>query len=226
MPRFTLYGAYKYEDRLFDGIVLPSGMDMEAWEHGLLASRGQLYPYQQQPHILKTSILLWGSRRKAAWEHMYAALTAAYSPIENYDRIEDRDYQERGSDTDTTALGNSTTVSDNTTSTTTPADTTTTDLSVSAFDSTSQVPREKTVSTRGGTISTQNGGSVTTQSGGSDTLTKEYGRGTKETLHAHGNIGVTTNQQMIEAELSLRRDYDIYEMIWKEFEEEFLVQVY
>ena len=43
--------------------------------------------------------------------------------------------------------------------------------------------------------------------------------------HIHGNIGVTTSQQMIESELELRK-IDIYDDIAARFEREFLVQVY
>ena len=41
----------------------------------------------------------------------------------------------------------------------------------------------------------------------------------------HGNIGVTTNQEMIEAELKLRR-YDIYNIISNEFLDKFCIGVY
>ena len=47
-----------------------------------------------------------------------------------------------------------------------------------------------------------------------------------EDIRVHGNIGVTTSQQMIESELSLRAKYDIYKIIAREFEREFLVQIY
>ena len=43
--------------------------------------------------------------------------------------------------------------------------------------------------------------------------------------HTHGNIGVTTTQQMITQELELRK-YDVYVDISERFEREFLVQVY
>ena len=43
--------------------------------------------------------------------------------------------------------------------------------------------------------------------------------------HVHGNIGVTTAQQMINAELELRR-FDIYTDIARRFEKEFLIQIY
>ena len=41
----------------------------------------------------------------------------------------------------------------------------------------------------------------------------------------HGNVGVTTNQQMIQAELDLRKT-DIYEIITREFIEKFCILVY
>ncbi len=42
----------------------------------------------------------------------------------------------------------------------------------------------------------------------------------------HGNIGVTTSQAMVAAELELRRNYNIYNMISDCFCDEFLIQVY
>ena len=43
--------------------------------------------------------------------------------------------------------------------------------------------------------------------------------------HIHGNIGVTTSQQMIQSEIELRQ-FDIYTDIARRFEREFIVQVY
>lgn len=44
-------------------------------------------------------------------------------------------------------------------------------------------------------------------------------------IHAHGNIGVTTTQQMIEQERAIIR-YDVYEEIAKMWANEFVVQVW
>lgn len=57
------------------------------------------------------------------------------------------------------------------------------------------------------------------------TLTERHTGKEDYTSHIHGNIGVTTNQQMIEAELELRK-FDIYDDIAARFEHEFCVQVY
>lgn len=44
--------------------------------------------------------------------------------------------------------------------------------------------------------------------------------------HISGNIGVTTSQQMIEAEITLRMVYDLYNIITQEFKEKFCIMVY
>lgn len=44
--------------------------------------------------------------------------------------------------------------------------------------------------------------------------------------HISGNIGVTTSQQMVEAEITLRMVYDLYNIITQEFKEKFCIMVY
>jgi len=44
--------------------------------------------------------------------------------------------------------------------------------------------------------------------------------------HLYGNIGVTTSQQMLEAEMDISRRFNIYELIAEEFCNEFCVMVY
>lgn len=64
----------------------------------------------------------------------------------------------------------------------------------------------------------------------SDSGTKELESGVDEDSnrhgHIYGNIGVTTSQQMIEAEMELRSRYNVYEMISTSFRSEFCVMVY
>lgn len=44
--------------------------------------------------------------------------------------------------------------------------------------------------------------------------------------HIYGNIGVTTSQQMVTAEMELRMAYNIYNMISQSFKNYFCIQVY
>ena len=54
----------------------------------------------------------------------------------------------------------------------------------------------------------------------------EGNRELEHKAHLYGNIGVTTSQQMLEAEVDIRRKFNIYEMIAEEFCNEFCVMVY
>lgn len=56
--------------------------------------------------------------------------------------------------------------------------------------------------------------------------TKSYDGGESYTEHTHGNIGVTTNQQMITEELELIRRFNIYDWIAERVEADLFVMVY
>lgn len=81
-----------------------------------------------------------------------------------------------------------------------------------------------TETTTRGTTDTQNFNSSEATTYGS-TVTGRHTGTEKYTAHLHGNIGITTSQQMIESEIELRK-YDVYNDIAMRFEHEFLVQVY
>ena len=302
MARITLWGFYQYDKTLFDNIVLPDGIDKDNLVADIMRNSGDLYPYHQIPEYLKSNITFWFSRRLFDFDRMYKSLRMEYSPIDNYNRIEDirREYKDSGTDTETLTLGSSTTskhsgtdtetttLGSSTTSTHTGTDTETTTLGssttlthtgtdtdtmqgggstekgVSAYNENGYTNREKDTETQNSTNSKQynstetntgsgsdekeqtynstvtNTGSgsdiqeqrfdstVTNSGSGSDKTQTDYGKQRTETesTHIHGNIGVTTTQEMIESEMSLRAKYDIYKIISREFEREFLVQIY
>ena len=214
MARITLWGFYQYDKTLFDGIVLPNGIDKDNLIADIMRNSGDLYPYHQVLEYLKRNINFWFARRLFDFERMYEALRTDYSPIENYDRKENttRDYENSGVDKASTTLGSSTT--------STNVGSNDNENKVSAYNESDYTNREK---------DTQNYNSTVTNTGrGTDTTQTEYGLKRKEVedIRIHGNIGVTTSQQMIESEISLRAKYDIYKIISKEFEREFLVQIY
>ena len=214
MARITLWGFYQYDKTLFDGIVLPDGIDKDNLIADIMRNSGDLYPYHQVLEYPKRNINFWFARRLFDFERMYEALRTDYSPIENYDRKENitRDYENSGVDKASTTLGSSTT--------STNIGSNDNENKVSAYNESDYTNREKDTQTYNST--------ATTTGSGTDTAQTEYGLKRKEVedIRVHGNIGVTTSQQMIESEMSLRAKYDIYKIISKEFEREFLVQIY
>ena len=214
MARITLYGFYQYDNTLFDGVVLPSGMDKDTLVADIMRTSGDLYTYHQVPEMLKHNITFWFSRRLFDFERMFQALRADYSPIENYDRKENikRETKNSGTDTETLTLGSK--------STQTHSGNDNTETQVSGYNEEGYSNRDKETTTYNTTTETEGSGA--------DTTKKDYGlnRTESEETRIHGNIGVTTAQQMITEEMKLRAQYDIYRIITMEFEREFLVQIY
>lgn len=238
MARLTLWGMYQYEPNLFQGALLPPGLVKDTFIELLMESCGELYPHKQAVPQLRTSISIWFQAHLEEFDRIKKALEAEYSPIENYDRYEwsKRDYDNSGNDitnhsgSDTIRnSGDDRTVS-TTQATATPNLTNTTE--VSAYDASSYVPREQTHNT-GNTVSEGNDSSTlthghveATEYGKSETLTHGHQIDDEFKLHAHGNIGVTTNQQMITQELELRENNNIYDIIVRSFERKFLMRNY
>ena len=88
-PRMTLYGMYQYDPTLFDGVVLPDGMDKTLMVNQIIRQSGDLFPYYQVPPEGKSAITEWFTRRKNNFAKLWQGFTAEYNPIENYDRQED-----------------------------------------------------------------------------------------------------------------------------------------
>ena len=220
-PRLTLYGMMQYMPSLFDGVILPPGYNRDIMIDEIIERSGDLYPYYQIPDRLKDHITHWFESRYENLNRIYRALYAEYNPIENYDRQEtsmespemERTLKETGSDQ---------TVSNSNASTRTISIDRSEGLR-SAYDSYEYSP--ETLTTSNGTDSARSDSSVNQTSDRTRTEgVVEKGKKLFES-HVHGNVGVTTNQEMIKAELDLR-EIDLYEMIAEQFENKFLVQIY
>ena len=119
--------------------------------------------------------------------------------------------------------------------------TTTTEHEVSAFDSSTYQASSKDTVDEDGDITVEGTGTDTMEHSGTDTVDysgtvkDEYGEcfsssGTNDTLFSHrgrvhGNIGVTTSQQMLQSELDLAR-FNLVQEITDLFVLEFCIMVY
>lgn len=218
MARLTLYGMLQYDNTLLNGILLPQGIERDLLKAHIIKRSGDLYPYYQVPPILKDLIANWFIEKYSDFEKIYNAYSSDYNPIENYDRREDskRTLTDSGSDKTTNTLGSTRTVHTENT-----LDTVTTDLISAADADTFQNQSQTEVAGTPESTSTDTGS-------GSDQIQTDYGKKNDDVYESriHGNIGVTTSQQMLESEISLRTRYNIYELIAGLFEQEFITQLY
>ena len=135
-PRMTLYGMYKYDPTLFDGVILPDGMDKTIMVNQIIRQSGDLFPYYQVPPEVKSAITEWFTRRKDNFAKLWQGFTAEYNPIENYDRHEDS--------TETPDITHTLTNSGE--------DASTNEADVQGYNATDYIPNSRTVSS--GTSST------------------------------------------------------------------------
>ena len=186
---------------LFQGLTLPEGLAKDTLTNNILLQGGEFEVLYSDPFFLQNAISIWADREEATFQRWVDALAIEYAPLENYDRHENW--------TDTLdSDGTSRTTGTNDTSTN---GTVTTD--VSAYDSTGYQPKEKV---------------TTAETIDNDTTENNTSTLDNEGVHAgriHGNIGVTTSQQMLEAELDLGY-WNIYSRITDMFLKEFCIMIY
>ena len=153
------------------------------------------------PITMRSVIGIWSSAHLDNWQKMWNTTQLEYNPIENYDR------QEEWTDNNTT---NSKVQSKDVGT----GKNHRTDISKAAgFDSGNLV-------TSGQNDNDSNNES--TQIGNSEGNSNEE---LKHTGRVHGNIGVTTSQQMIEEERRVA-DWNMYEYLIDKFKQQFLLLVY
>lgn len=203
--KLTLIGCNAFfqniGDDLFKGLTLPTGLVKKTLTDNILLQGGEFEVLYSDPWALQNFISVWADREQATFQRWVDALAIEYAPLENYDRHEDW--------TDTlNSDGTSRTTGTNDTST---SGTVTTD--VSAYDSSSYQPKDKVTSSE--TIDND------TTENNTSTLDNEG----VHTGRIHGNIGVTTSQQMLEAELDLGY-WNIYSRITDMFLKEFCIMIY
>lgn len=188
-------------DDLFSNLTLPEGLDKQTLTDNILLRGGEFEVLYPNPTAMQSLIGIWSRREQATFERWASALSIEYSPLENYDRIEHWTDEVEG-----TGSSNSTGSVDTTTGDTS-------ELTKSAYDQNSYSPYEKTI----------NDETVGTTS--SDSTDTSMSNDSEHNGRIHGNIGVTTSQQMLEAELNLGY-WNVYQKITELFLQEFTIPVY
>lgn len=188
---------------------LPTDLSHTSLDPLLLAETAELEILYPEPNTLKTVIKAWATVRGAAWEKMMAALNAQYNPISNYDRTEY--WTDTHNLTDTRELHGTNSAASQSSGSGTDTG------SVAGYNSTEWTNKDKLARSDTGSVQSQ---------GANDSMETHRDTGTLTRAGSvSGNIGVTTNQQMIQAELELRQ-MDIYRIIIDEFIKMFCLGVF
>lgn len=209
MAKITLVGCKAFFENaggdLFEKLILPEGLKKETLIDNIIYHGGEFEVLYANPYYIKESIGTWSAVHLDTFNRWVKALAIEYSPLENYDRREDwTDQTTRDSE------GISTSASGSTTGTNTSNENT-----KSAFDSSTYQPNEKNEAESSTTASSNDSTTVNNSEDGTFT---HGGR-------IHGNIGVTTSQQMLISELDLGY-WNVYQRITELFLHDFVIPVY
>lgn len=207
---------------LFDGIALPEGLDHDSMVNSILFEAAELPPVYTDPALLKQMIAHYFNTRLAIHTQLVSVLSVEYDPIENYNRYETRSTS--GTNAVTRSNSENITNSGSVTSSTQGSTSGEVENKVSAFNADTYQPDDHTDSTTTSDTQTETetgGTSATTGSG-----TENGTHSGQETSHIHGNIGVTTSQQMIESSIDLLGVSDVYRYITADFIKTFCIRCY
>lgn len=203
--KLTLIGLYQHDNTLFDSLTLPAGIDKTVLVNNILLRSGEFEVLYPDSSFMKSAISLWGQKWSRTFEKWQKALAVEYDPLYNYDRREEWVTSE---DEATATTGKSTDVGS------TDVGTTSND-NVSAYNNNTLVPDKQNILTSGsntvGNTEMEN--------------TSDRDRNEVRTGRAYGNIGVTTSQQMLQAELDVA-SWNLYEHITDIFLSEFIIPVF
>ena len=207
--KITLWGMFNYlsqnEDDLFANLNLPADMDVGTFVGTVLQKGAEFEVLYSDPEWFKNFIGVWSDKYYAMFERQLRALSKEYDPLENYDRIEE--WSDMRSSTDSQKNTNSSMSSTNSSRTD--------EQKVSAYDSSTYQPKEQ--NTGSNAVSGSDLGQSNMDHTGAESGMRK-GR-------AHGNIGVTTSQQMLQAEWDVAK-LNIYEEAADLFLTEFCIYTY
>lgn len=248
----TLEQLYKLANSIdidiFGGLTLPEGtpLDRDILINTIIEKCGLNIPMYADPKVLASAVTIWSARNQYTFAHVGRIFDAVYSPIENKDYYEEETTQRERDLTDKTkgnssgteklTTSNNTSVKENKTSTHSGTDTTTDVGETSAYNASTYQDNNKNTSdlVHGEVITDVGGGS--TSGNGSSTKQLSHNMSDDKTIdedekitakrHQHGNIGVTSNNQLQTAEYEMLATYNPYSFIAGLFENELTLFVY
>ena len=198
----TLIGLYNWDNTIFDKLNVPSDLNKTTLVNNILLRSGEFEVMYADPDFMKDAIGMFSDTWQPTFERWVKALAIEYNPLENYDRKEDWSDTRNASDSGTSSSSTYGTTSSTTTN------------KVSAYDAGDALTTRDQAQTYGADGSSSSGSSSSSSHEGA----KHDGR-------IHGNIGVTTSQQMLISELDLGY-WNVYEKITDLFLTNFVIPVY
>ena len=240
--KITLFGLYQWLKvegvDLFDSFnLLPDMIDKGTLENVILTEGGEFEPLFADAPMMKSQVDVFTNKHLRTFTKWCEALEIKYNPLENYDRQEE--WTDDGSNNTSTSndnlkVSNGQSSESSYGSSSAHSQGTTTgsvDNTVSAYDSSNMSPHDSSATSTTTGSSGGNSSSGNTSGNTSETTRDNFNENVDGTTHGHhvgrthGNVGVTTSQQMLQSELDIAT-FNLYHNICDLFIDELLIGVY
>ena len=218
----TLNSMLDYYGNTFDNIVIPDGADKETLVDTIQDYCGENECRYYDPIKLKKMVEVFFKMYQYKYERLWLSTQQEYEMIENYDRKEETTENIKG-DTTRSNKGSAETTTD-TTSITDRSKNSSNISSVSAYNTQDFSNKDKAV-LESSENDTDTNNMRSNASGTSEDKENENRNRTVST-RAHGNIGVTTSQQMIRSEREDVANFSWYYTVAMDFEDAITISVY
>lgn len=205
MSKITLFGFYKYYNLqnkdFFENLLLPVGIDKDVVVGNILEKGGEFEVLYSDPDFCTEMMYIWSKKWNRTFTKWYEALNISYNPLENYDRMEEWHSIDVGESHNKLDMNSNSSNENHST-----------DLrsvfNSSAFENDAHNDSNGSANVNSNTLSDGEAKNVNDRTG-----------------RLHGNIGVTTSQQMLQAELDIAA-WNLYDHITDVFLKEFIIPVY
>lgn len=233
MATLTILGMYKFKKGLFNKLKLPDGISRDDVINRILLDGANFEILYSDFDFMQDAIGLWSNTWYRTFEKWLNALSIEYAPLENYDRIEDwtdsSNSKSNRNSTENRNLSNSLRSGRDLQSITKNTGSDNTLHNVSPYDSGAYVADSQDIANLNNQSATTDTGTTTTSGTDSGTVTNN-GNDSNNTNsthkgRTHGNIGVTTSQQMLEEELKIAR-FNLIKQISDIFIKDFCIMLY
>lgn len=201
----SILGLYQYNEGIFDNLELPTGVDRDILIPEICTECSDFALLYPDYDFMRMLIGVWSKKEARIWAAMLESENFEYNPIENFDRYENITREVKGTSSGSSSSSNAGNSSETATDT----------ASQTAFNSDTFKDTGKSTHSATGTNSNSSTEEAEQESSGTETVT----------THLHGNIGVTTAQQMIAGFREIS-DFSVYDFIVQSFKDRFCVQVY
>ena len=213
MPYGGIISLMQWDNTLFDGMVLPKGVDKDLVIDTIMQKYGDSPLDHEDPAYLKYYIPVWSKRNLDSWTKLFATLSFDYNPLENalLDETteETRNIDRKQDRTGTASMENAGTTGVNKTA----------EHLVSAENASDYQPDNRDTGTEQTTIN------QTTGTDSTENTAEQTAETVKTTYNRHGSIGVVTPQNMIEQEREVDK-FVIYDYIADSFRDAFCLLLY